>query len=620
MKSHETTEAVSSPGSGKACEKAQLALERRGSEEKWMRKAGTGCEEPCKILGQEENHKKQPAPVVGKNRYGKSQVMRRLVSIMALLLVLGPGPAFAARFWDLGPGISTGMTSDGKVVSFSSGASANSAAIWSVQYGTRNIGSYSTSGMAWKGSTLIVAGNLNGQAQRWDGNIQGVGSWSALPRADNGVYPWTANRVSAMASDGVNVMIAGSSVYTSDYAHACRYKDNGATAGCTNLGLPTPNGHDVSYLRGVSEGDVCIGAAQFMGTPPSGGARQTIAGTPLCFLGNLMGNPINTNEAIGLAISGNGSRAVGWSYISTDPIILQGCYWDAPLTANRVAHAIPYVSGYYWSSATAISRTGTYIGGAMWQNGDVSQTAFLWDAAHGTRLIKDILAAAGIDLTGWQLSDDCDVEVDFDGMFDIAGISEDGKWITGTGRYGGTGPYNGERRAWVACLNDAPAVSGILPSTAPNTGPVQVTISGTGFLSGATVKLTRAGQSDLTGTGVSVPSSSTLTCSFNLTGEAPGQWDVVATNTDGQSGTLAKGFAVVQPGGGYLLAPVYQVTNVVLTLTNTRADEVYDLFTVSNLNLTNWTFLMRGTNGQTEFGVTNPPAFENYYRAACTNR
>jgi hypothetical protein len=58
---------------------------------------------------------------------------------------------------------------------------------------------------------------------------------------------------------------------------------------------------------------------------------------------------------------------------------------------------------------------------------------------------------------------------------------------------------------------------------------------------------------------------------------------------------------------------VYQVTNVVLTLTNTGANEVYDLFTVSNLRLTNWTFLMRGTNGQTEFRVTSPPGFESYY-------
>lgn len=380
--------------------------------------------------------------------------MRRAFFAVGLLLALGASTAFAgAQFWDLGPGISTGMTSDGRVVSFSSGTSANSAAIWSAQYGTKSLGSYTTSGVTWKGSTLIVAGNSGGQARRWDGNIQGVGTWSALPLADGGVYSWTTNPVTSIASDGTNVMIAGSSVYTNGYAHACRYKDNGSSSWCTNLELPA-NGHDHSYLRGVSENDVWAGAAQYAGTPPTGGARQTIAGSPLNFVGNLMGNPTYTNEAIGLAISGNGSRAAGWSYISTSPIIYQACYWDAPYTANRVAHAIPFVPGYYWASATFVSRTGAYIGGAMWETGDLSQTAFIWDAVHGTRLVKDLLTVAGIDLTGWQLSDDCDVEVDFDGMFDISGISEDGTWITGTGRYGGTGPFNGERRVWVAFIGD----------------------------------------------------------------------------------------------------------------------------------------------------------------------
>jgi hypothetical protein len=56
-----------------------------------------------------------------------------------------------------------------------------------------------------------------------------------------------------------------------------------------------------------------------------------------------------------------------------------------------------------------------------------------------------------------------------------------------------------------------------------------------------------------------------------------------------------------------------------LTLANAGANEVYDLFTVSNLNESVWTFLERGTNGQTQFVVTNPPEFESYYLAACTN-
>jgi hypothetical protein len=271
-----------------------------------------------------------------------------------------------------------------------------------------------------------------------------------------------------------------------------------------------------------------------------------------------------------------------------------------------------------------VSRTGTYIGGASWKviynpPGTVNpegQAAFIWDATHGTRNLRDVLIAEGADLTGWgRLSDDLAGTLEHgDGFFDITGISEDGRWITGTGA------QSGVRHAYVAYLNEAPTVSSISPNTATNAGTVQVTVSGLCFRTGATVKLSQAGQPDITGTSVSVTNLATLTCSFNLTGKAPGQWDVAVANTDGQSGTLAKGFFIVLPGGAYWLAPVYQGTNVVLTLTNTGANEVYDLFTVSNLNLTNWTSLMRGTNGQTEFIVTNPPEFESYYRGGLYQR
>ena len=130
------------------------------------------------------------------------------------------------------------------------------------------------------------------------------------------------------------------------------------------------------------------------------------------------------------------------------------------------------------------SRTGAYIGGGIWENGDASQTAFIWDAAHGTRLLKDVLTAAGIDLTGWQLSDDCDVIDGGDGFWDISGISEDGTWITGTGRYGGTGPYDGERRAFVAFIGDdttPPQIQSvaIAPTMVAAGDAVQVTVNAT---------------------------------------------------------------------------------------------------------------------------------------------
>ena len=477
--------------------------------------------------------------------------MARHTLAAVLLVVVGAAPAFgAAQIWDLGEGISVGATPDGQVTCVRYGANLNKTAIWTVQYGTRELGKYTPAGIARKGSQLVVAGHMDGAAHRWDGNPQGAGTWSALPLAD-GLYTWKPHRVQAIASDGTSVWIVGLSAYTGGAEHGCVYTDNGSTSSCANIVIPAP-GHDHSELCAVSEDGQVAGQAQYggSGTLTSGG-RQVITGSPLRFLGNLLGGATAANEARALAMSGDGCRIVGWSYINLNPLYIQQCYWDAPFTANRTAHAIPFLPGHVWGDATAVSRTGIYIGGASWkviynsqgQLAPEGQAAFIWDAAHGTRNLKDVLAAEGADLTGWsRLSDDLRGTSEHgDGFFDITGISEDGRWITGTGA------KSGVRHAYVAYLNEAPSVSAVSPATAPGTAAVQVTISGLCFRDGAAVKLSRAGQPDIPGTSVTVSSLSSLTCVFDVTGKAVGQWDVVVTNPDGQSGTLSKGLAVVLP-------------------------------------------------------------------------
>jgi uncharacterized repeat protein (TIGR01451 family) len=94
----------------------------------------------------------------------------------------------------------------------------------------------------------------------------------------------------------------------------------------------------------------------------------------------------------------------------------------------------------------------------------------------------------------------------------------------------------------------APAVTSITPSSGENTGSVSITnLAGSDFQDGATVKLTKSGQSDINATGVTVVNTNTITCNFNLTGAAAGQWNVVVTNPDAQSGTLTNGFTVTAP-------------------------------------------------------------------------
>ena len=92
----------------------------------------------------------------------------------------------------------------------------------------------------------------------------------------------------------------------------------------------------------------------------------------------------------------------------------------------------------------------------------------------------------------------------------------------------------------------APTVTRITPDTGENTGPVNVTITGTNSQVGATAKLTKSGQGDIPGTNLNVTSNQ-ITGTFDLTGQTPGVWDVVVTNPDEQVGRLANGFTITPP-------------------------------------------------------------------------
>jgi hypothetical protein len=88
--------------------------------------------------------------------------------------------------------------------------------------------------------------------------------------------------------------------------------------------------------------------------------------------------------------------------------------------------------------------------------------------------------------------------------------------------------------------NPAPTVGGISPTSGPVAGGTAVTITGTGFLSGATVKL-----GGTSATNVTVVSATSITATAPA--HAAGAVSVVVTNTDGQSGTLTNGYTYTNP-------------------------------------------------------------------------
>jgi IPT/TIG domain len=91
-------------------------------------------------------------------------------------------------------------------------------------------------------------------------------------------------------------------------------------------------------------------------------------------------------------------------------------------------------------------------------------------------------------------------------------------------------------KAKATSTNPAPTVTSIAPNNGPSTGGTAVTITGTGFLTGATVTL---GGTPATGVVVATATSITAITAAHTVGAV----NVVVTNTDGQSFSLTNGYS-----------------------------------------------------------------------------
>jgi hypothetical protein len=93
------------------------------------------------------------------------------------------------------------------------------------------------------------------------------------------------------------------------------------------------------------------------------------------------------------------------------------------------------------------------------------------------------------------------------------------------------------------------SLSALQPDRGSNTGFVTVTLHGTAFANGATVKLVAAGQPDISATIAKVNQSGTVArARFNLDGQAMGKRDVVIVNPDNTSSTRVAAFNI-EAGG-----------------------------------------------------------------------
>jgi hypothetical protein len=224
------------------------------------------------------------------------------------------------------------------------------------------------------------------------------------------------------------------------------------------------------------------------------------------------------------------------------------------VTFNQTA-AYPDVRVMEYSGANTsnpLDVTAGSSGTGMTGNSGSATTTAANELIFGAGMTFDIYNAAGNGFTNWVITN-------------FGDITED-KGVTHTGSYNATAGIRSSA-AWVMQLvtfrasgqsssNPAPSVAGIGPNSGPASGGTAVTITGTGFQSGATVSLGGMAVSN-----VVVGSSTSITATTPA--HAAGAVNVVVTNSDTQSGILSNGYTYIAPADFTITASALSPATVV---------------------------------------------------------
>ena len=375
------------------------------------------------------------------------------VLVLGVLAFSGTALGTAVQFVNLGSGKATGLTSDGKIVAFDSSANSHANIYNTVTASSYDIGAGTTAGVAMKGSTVVVAGKVGVNANRWDGTTAGVGSWTALPACST-YTNWTPTSIGASASEVyIGGYVSYQGTYTAVANRAMRYKESVNSA--TELSLPTSS-HNHSYVWGIaSNQERAMGQVQWGGAAnnPTAGAYNAAQFMPSNTMYNsLSGSPSTSVTAKIVSVSGNGTVYGGRSGKTGGSTYVWGaCYWISPTILTELPNTMVNAG---WTAdygqVTAISYDGSFLAGAYRKTGDAStiRHAFVWDAVNGTRDLETLLTAAGVNLTNWQLVPQSDIPAPSIGWGGITGVARDGSphgmWISGFGL------YSGVQTGWVA--------------------------------------------------------------------------------------------------------------------------------------------------------------------------
>ncbi|MDV2481379.1 PKD domain-containing protein [Methanoculleus sp. Wushi-C6] len=285
----------------------------------------------------------------------------------------------------------------------------------------------------------------------------------------------------------------------------------------------------------------------------------------------------------------NYKNEILWGDIATDGVLAQASTWSS---AGQVVECdIKFNTRYSWSTNPG---TGQF---------DI-ETVCLHELGHWVQLL-DLYG----NVQGYP-SDTAKV------MYGRVGAGQIKRTLTDADAAGACWIYPGQV--------PAPAIAGITPNSGYAGSLVQVTgLSGTGFVDGATVRLTRTGQPDIVATGVSVVSSSKIACTLDLAGREAGAWSIVVTNPDGQSAVLPQGFTVRTPVALTLTAgedTVMRGNPFDLTLGG-ESSRTYFIYiqAAEGTSPAEYPFIAPGQPGVSSIGTTGPRTVANATAASQAN-
>jgi parallel beta-helix repeat protein len=263
-----------------------------------------------------------------------------------------------------------------------------------------------------------------------------------------------------------------------------------------------------------------------------------------------------TDNLTGMAVSGSATN-----------VSISGAMLLGNVTAVLVTSGLPVVSGNTLTgNLTAISVNGgtaTLTSNSLLANGTGIQISgsgtnplIISNILAGNNLAIHVLNSAtplihGNDIAGNTFGVQNDSSVIVDATANFWGASN-GPSQAGTGS-GDKVSTNVNFTPFVTVANGTTTsqfqVLVVTPGDGGNSGSATVQVYGIGFQSGASLKLATPGQPDLIGNNTQISDLGyVLTSTVNLTGALAGLRDVVVTNPNGTSTTLAGGFTVDQGG------------------------------------------------------------------------